>query len=114
MTDTNPLDPTIQNERQRALDQAYAMVPAPEGEEEEAVSDETITIPRAAFDDMCEWIAGGGDLDWWHKNGADEDDETWELAQRVNRHLRLGYTVAPAPEEVAPEATLTEEAAADG
>ena len=110
---TNPLDPTIQNERQRAIDQAYAEsgrtnglytglmttpeepVPVPEA------SDETITIPRAAFDDMCEWIGGGADLDWWFKNGADEDTETWELSQRVLRHLRLGYTVAPASEGAA-------------
>ena len=65
------------------------------------VAGETITIPLTAFEDLCEWIAGGGDLDWWEKHGADEDEETWELAQRVAEHLRLGYTVAPASEEAA-------------
>ena len=71
--------------------------------EEEVVSDETITIPRAAFDDMCEWIEAGLDLGWWHENDDHREDqpETWELAQRVAEHLRLGYTVAPASEGAA-------------
>ena len=62
---------------------------------------ETITIPRAAFDDMCEWIEAGLDLDWWHEHDDHREDqpETWELAQRVAKHLWLGE---PASEEVQP------------
>lgn len=122
MTDTtNPLDPAIQNERQRAIDQAYAEsgrtngiytglmttpepAPVPEATaNEEVVPAETITIPRTAFEDLCEWIGSGCDLDWWHENDDhhEADPETWALAQRVAEHLRLGYTVSPASEEVA-------------
>lgn len=61
---------------------------------------ETITIPRAAFDDMCEWIEAGLDLDWWHEHDdhREEQPEMWALAQRVAQHLWLGE---PASEKVA-------------
>ena len=114
MTDTtNPCNPAEQQARQDELDRFYeadgrhdpahphhatytGLVATPEPSPATEASDETITIPRAAFADMCEWIEGGGDLDWWHKYGADEDDETWELAQRVAKHL--WHCVAPASE----------------
>ena len=71
--------------------------------EEEAVPAETITIPRAAFDDMREWIETGLDLDWWHETDEfrEEQPERWELAQRVAKHLWLGDCVAPASEGAA-------------
>ena len=121
MTDLNPCHPAEQQARQDRLEAAYLEsgrtngvytgllttpepAPVPEATTaEEAVPSETITIPRAAFDDMREWIETGLDLDWWHENDDHREDqpETWELAQRGAKHLWLGDFVAPASEEAA-------------
>ena len=120
MTDLNPCHPAEQQARQDELDRFYeadgrhdpahphhatytGLVATPEPSPATEASDETITITRAAFDDMREWIETGLDLDWWHENDEfhEEQPETWELAQRVAKHLWLGDCVAPASEEAA-------------
>lgn len=46
---------------------------------------DTYTLTRAEWEDICEWITGGDDLNWWlDPANSGEDPAVSALAQRVH------------------------------